>query len=172
MRSARCRPSGAGPPAPSLPTCARTTSCSTATASTRCSSAAWTPKRIIWFDIGQKNNESESEALRKLGFVIVQTESIAETVQRLGSENFDVIITHYGFNPDKEKSNAYRLRNAILQAGLPPLPMIIYTVGVTDEYACAVQKDGFYDEIDMPAQLIEVAVRSAGHEAARPRCQP
>jgi hypothetical protein len=129
-------------------------------------------KRIIWFDIGQKNNESESDALRKLGFVIVQTESIAETVQRLRSEPFDLIITHYGFNPDKEKTNAYRLRRAVLEADLPPLPMIIYTVGVTDEYACAVQKDGFYDEIDLPAQLIEVAVRSAGHEAARTRCPP
>jgi hypothetical protein len=127
-------------------------------------------KRILWFDTEQENNESEAEALRKLGFLVVQTVTIPDTVASLAGQKFDLIITHYGFKPDKEKSEAYELRNAIAEAGLERPPTIIYTIGAKPEFACIVQQDGFYDEVDMPAQLIEVAVRSASYNRARPRC--
>jgi hypothetical protein len=131
-------------------------------------------KRIIWFDVAQKNNESEATALRKLGFEIVPTETIPDAVETFRAQRFDLIITHYGFNrqnPDKSNSNAYRLRQAITESGHRSPPMIIYTIGATDEYACTAQKDGFYDETQMPAELIEIAVRAVSGEPIKSRCR-
>jgi len=127
-------------------------------------------KRIIWYDTSPKNNEAETIALRKIGFIIDQIDNIEMLIKQLNQNNYDVVITSYGFNPDKEQSSAYRLKNEIHNSGLKFFPIIIYTLGVTEEYKCTVQKDGFYDETDMPAQLIQLAIRAVRGEQSTSHC--
>ena len=125
-------------------------------------------KKLVWLDDLQSRNQSEATAFMKLGFSVLVTRSIEDTVARVRQERSDLVITHYGFSPNKEKSAAYRLRNALV--GLYAGPIIIYSVGVTPEYACIAQQDGFYDETDMPAKLIEVAIHAVRGDPITSRC--
>ena len=128
-------------------------------------------KRILWFDVAPENNRFEVNAFTKLGFLVHQAPSIAETIEKLRHQNFDLIITHFGFRPGgKEQSNAYRLKAQLEQSGFGGLPIVIYTLGATDEFICDAQKDGFYDETDKPAQLTQIAIRSVRGEPRISRC--
>jgi hypothetical protein len=118
-------------------------------------------KSILWFDTAHENNQTETAAFHKLGFTVVPVSTIDDAIRQLRARPFNVVLTHFGNNPGgPPNSNAYRLKAAMDQASLTRFPIIIYTIGVTDEFICNAQRGGFYDETDMPAQLIEIVART------------
>lgn len=128
-------------------------------------------KRIVWLDPAPLNNVNEAAALQKMGFETVQVTTIDDAAREIGRVKADLIITHFGNNPGgKTQSNAYRLRAGIGTAAAR-IPMIIYSVSVTEAYACDAQRDGFYDELDKPTQLLQSAVRSVQGQPPPSRCR-
>lgn len=128
------------------------------------------PKRILWFDIHPENNLSETQAFQKMGFQIVPASSLEQALKSSESK-FDLIITQFGQQSGgTQASNAYVLKRALKTPSGNPSPIIIYTIRVTEAFACSAQKDGFYDETDKPAELFELALRAVQGEAAQSRC--
>jgi hypothetical protein len=127
------------------------------------------PKRVLWFDTHPEHNVSETTAFQKLGFHVVGTTSLPDAVRKAASP-FDLVITQFGHHQDGTEPNAYALKQSLEAAGRKSVPIIIYSTGVTAAYACASQKDGFYDETDKPAVLFEVVLRAAQGKPAHPRC--
>jgi hypothetical protein len=127
-------------------------------------------KHIFWYDPNPANNDNETIALRKLGFVIDQITIMTVATEFLQIKPYDLIITNYGFNIDKDKTDAYQLKKAVGVGPNKVVPVVIYTLGATEEYKCTVQKDGFYDEVDMPAELIRLAIRSVQGYRPPPHC--
>jgi hypothetical protein len=128
-------------------------------------------KRILWFDPVPDNNVNEVEAFKKMGFFVDQVTTIDAVVQKRREQKIDLLITHFGNNPGgKTQSDAYKLKHLMDISGLPVVPIIIYSVSVTDRYACDAQNDGFYDELDKPPQLLQSAVRSVHGDPHPPRC--
>jgi hypothetical protein len=127
------------------------------------------PKSILWYDTRPENNASETLAFKKLGFRVESVDSLDSAIN--SSRNFDLIISRFGFNKEgTQASDAYVLKRTIDASNTAKSLVIIYSTGVTESYACSAQKDGFYDEIDKPAELFEVVLRAARGLTARPRC--
>ena len=130
------------------------------------------PKRILWYDARPENNESETQAFQKMGFRIATVSSLEQALNN--SKNpFDLIITRFGYQKEgTQASDAYVLKRALDASGAGKSPVIIYSTSVTEAFACGAQKDGFYDEVDKPAELFAIVLRAAQGLAARPRCHP
>jgi hypothetical protein len=127
------------------------------------------PKSILWFDPRPNDNASEVLAFQKMGFRVEQVSTIADALKNTG-KNFDLIISHYGLHSGAAQPDAYVLKQALEASKGKLVPVIIYSSGVTPAYACAAQKDGFYDETDKPAELFELVLRAAQREAAQSQC--
>jgi PleD family two-component response regulator len=130
-------------------------------------------RSILWFDTAHENNQTETAAFLKLGFSVVPVSTIEDAISQLQARPFNVILTHFGNNPGGvSNSNAYRLKAALRQASLTRFPVIIYTIGVTDRFICDAQREGFYDETEMPAQLIDIVARAIRGESRIEHCPP
>ena len=128
------------------------------------------PKSILWYDANPANNVSETQAFQKMGFRIVAVSSLADALSN-SKNQFDLIITRFGNQQGgTQASDAYVLKRALDASGAGKSPVIIYSTGVTDAFACGAQKDGFYDEVDKPAELFAVVLRAAQGIATRSRC--
>ena len=127
-------------------------------------------KRILWVDRSKSNNTDEAKAFIKMDFYIEYASTPGEAIA-LVPKGFDLIITQFGKNGDnKEDSVAYMLKSSLSKSSTVKVPIIIYSMGVTDAFACSAQRDGFYDETDEPAQLFITAVRSVTGMVAVSRC--
>jgi hypothetical protein len=128
-------------------------------------------KSILWFDPAPQNNLNEVEAFRKMGFNVDPVTTIDAAMQQVRLKKIDLVITHFGNNPGgKLQSDAYTLKHLLDASSLSNIPIIIYSISVTDQFACNAQNDGFYDEVDKPPQLLQSAVRSVHGDAHVSRC--
>jgi hypothetical protein len=127
------------------------------------------PKSILWYDVRPENNVSETQAFQKMGFRVVAVSALEQALNS-SKDKFDLIITRFGKKEITQASDAYVLKSALDGAGAGKSPIIIYSTGVTDAFACSAQKDGFYDEVDKPAELFASVLRAAQGLAAPPRC--
>jgi DNA-binding NtrC family response regulator len=101
----------------------------------------------------------------------VTVSTIDDAIGQLKARPFNLVLTHFGNNPGGvNNSNAYQLKAAMQQASLTRFPVVIYTIGANDQFICDAQRAGFYDETEMPAQLIEIVARVIRGQPRVERC--
>jgi hypothetical protein len=126
-------------------------------------------KAILWFDPKPPNNQYEELAFKKMGFKVDRAVSLDQAQQMLLGK-YDLVISHFGRSgSEKENSNAYRLLRWRDANGVPKKPVIVYAAGGA-EFACAAQRDGFYDETDDAYDLFSTVLLAIQNQAPPDRC--
>lgn len=86
--------------------------------------------RILWLDDAPGNNRRERRIMARFGAQFSLAETLEEALNRLGQDDFDVVITNYGKHYDPP--HGPMLAKEIHNRGLG-VPIVMYTTGI-DEY--------------------------------------
>ncbi len=111
--------------------------------------------RILWVDDHPSNNEYERQALQALGVQFTLSLSTEDALQRLRTENYDVIITDLGRGADPNAGftlldEAKRLR--------PTTPVIIYAGARAVQEGEMARQRGAYASTNSPQELFRQVV--------------
>ncbi|HEX7837006.1 MAG TPA: response regulator [Kofleriaceae bacterium] len=108
--------------------------------------------RVLWVDDRPENNIYERQSMEALGVSFAIAKSTEEALEKLRSQEFDLVISDMGRPPDK--TAGYTLLDSLRRSG-NTIPFIIYASSNAPEHKAEARKRGALGTTNHPSELFE-----------------
>ena len=112
---------------------------------------------LLWVDDRPDNNRYERQALEAMGISITLSTSTEDALEKVKTQNFDVIISDMGRPPDPRAG--YTLLDKLRASG-DRTPFIIYASSRAPQHRAEAKEHGAIDCTNRPDELFELVLRS------------
>lgn len=125
----------------------------------------FTRASLLWVDDNPDNNISERETLESFGVEIDISESTDDAVDKLRSNDYNVILSDMG-RPESDRAG-YELLERKQELG-DKAPFIIYSYPVREEHKVEARRRGAFGSTDDPRELFKMVRRALGGTIGTP----
>ncbi len=114
-------------------------------------------RTVLWVDDNPPNNQYERQALSALGIRFVLAKSTDEAVPLLSSQKFDLVITDFKRNDDRQ--GGYTLLAEVKKTS-STIPVIIYSGSATPKLDKEARLRGAFAETNQPQRLFSLSIEA------------